>query len=79
MMQRRLVSFLIVLTMLALLTMSVGCSSYVRLRGSPEIHDPDCRLVDHAPDDGVVDASFGDGPPCFECLREEAIEWAEDQ
>ena len=63
---------------LLLLLLVVGCSSYVRLRGSNEIHDPDCRKVRHASSDGIVAADLDDGVPCLECLREEALEYHED-
>ena len=57
-----------------------GCgTTYVRLRGTCEIHTEDCRLVRRAHPDGIVEADLGDGPPCFHCLREEALEWVEDQ
>ena len=70
------------LGLFALILSLTGClfgGGYVRLRGSSEIHDDDCPLVRAAPDEGVVDAGWGDGPPCYRCLREEAVEWARDQ
>ncbi len=63
---------------LALVLLIAGCSSHVRLRGSNEIHDPSCWKVRRASSDGVVDADLDDGVPCIECLREEALEYEED-
>ena len=54
-------------------------TSYVRLRGTSEIHRTSCPRVRRAHPDGIVPASLSDGAPCLECLREEAVEWAEDQ
>jgi len=63
---------------LALALLAAGCSSYVRLRGSSEIHDPGCRKVRNASSSGIVDADLDDGVPCIECLHDEAIEYHED-
>ena len=63
---------------LLLVLLVAGCSNYVRLRGSTEIHDPGCRKVRHASSDGIVAADLDDGVPCLECLREEALEYHED-
>ena len=63
---------------LGLIMLVAGCSNYVRLRGSSEIHDPGCRKVRNASSDGVVDADLDDGVPCIECLREESLEYIED-
>lgn len=80
---RRIVAlFLMSLAVFLLLMGTAGCifgGSYVRLRGTNEIHDPDCPKVRRAHPDGVVDADLDDGPPCYTCLPEEAVEWAEDQ
>jgi len=65
-------------TVLLLVLLIAGCASYVRLRGSNEIHDPSCRKVRQAGSDGIVDADLDDGVPCLECLREEALEYHED-
>jgi hypothetical protein len=45
---------------------------YYRLRGSTEIHTPDCKKVQNADPGGVVEAKLEDGPPCFYCLRKKA-------
>ena len=63
---------------IGLLLLIAGCSSYVRLRGSNEIHDPSCRKVRQADPDGMVDADLDDGVPCLECLHDEAVEFEED-
>lgn len=55
-----------------------GCSSYVRLRGSNEIHDSGCWKVRNASSSGIVDADLDDGVPCIDCLHEEALEYHED-
>ena len=63
---------------LALVLLFAGCSSYVRLRGSSEIHDSGCRRVQNASSSGIVDADLDDGVPCLECLHDEAVEYHED-
>lgn len=65
-------------TALTLMLLIAGCSSYVRLRGSTEIHEPSCRKVRSADSSGVVDADLDDGVPCLECLHDEALEYEED-
>jgi hypothetical protein len=59
-----------------------GCGifggSYYRLRGSPEIHESDCPRLRRASPGGIVRASRGDGPPCYTCMHEDALEWARD-
>ena len=66
----------LLVVLLALLV--VGCTSYVRLRGSNEIHDPGCRKVRNASPDGILEADLDDGVPCIECLHDEALEYEED-
>ena len=51
---------------------SEGGGEFVRLRGSVEIHTPDCPKVLRADPGGVVKADLDDGPPCFFCLRKKA-------
>ena len=46
-----------------------GVDKFVRLRGSVEIHCMDCIKVKRADPGGVVEAKWGDGPPCYTCLR----------
>ena len=65
--------------LLALSFLAPACgSSYVRLRGTTEVHTTSCPLVRGAHRGGVVDAN-DDEPPCHRCRPEEAVEWAEDQ
>jgi hypothetical protein len=68
----------LLLSTAVLLLLVAGCTSYVRLRGTSEIHDPSCRKVRNADPSGIVDADRDDGIPCLECLHEEAIEYEED-
>jgi hypothetical protein len=73
---------LILLGCLMLMTLVVtGCgvfsSNYVRLRGSSEIHAPDCPKVRRAARDGVVPADLDDGVPCIECLHDEYLDYAD--
>ena len=46
-----------------------GIDKFVRLRGSVEIHCMDCAKVKRADPAGIVAAKWGDGPPCYTCLR----------
>jgi hypothetical protein len=57
----------------AVRSVAPAADSYVRLRGSPEIHLRSCPLVQRADPAGIVPARAGDGPPCIKCRKAEAL------
>ncbi len=76
---RRILGFaVLVAAALAVASCGIFGDDYVRVRGSSEVHRESCPKVRKAARGGVVEADLGDGPPCYYCLRSDALEWAQD-